>query len=674
MLAFFLGWPMQENQETPPLSPVETEVLRIRSLMERQQFNDALEALKALIVQVPKNRDALYMTAVCYRYQRLINDAMQTLDQLELYHPRFSRLYQERGHCQMVLRNAAAATDAYLRAVNLNPALPASWSALERLFQMQNRQADAKTAASHVAKLRELPQEIVVATGMYSDGELIPAEQIVRTFLQKNGDHLEGMRLLARIGIDLLVLDDAEILLEAVLQRAPNYHPARYDLVNVLIKRHKHEPALENARKLLEAEPGNINYRTIYATACVGLGRDAEALSIYEAILKAVPDAADVRLSLGHVLKTLGQEQDAIEAYRAATASRPQFGDAYWSLANLKTYAFTDEELQRMREQEALPSIQMLDRYHLAFALAKGLEDKGRFEESFGYYVIGNELKKEESRYRPEPVERNTRLQKTVCTAHFFKDRENYGHQSTSPIFVVGLPRSGSTLIEQILASHSLVEGTTELANIPRLVHELQGREVESDNPRYPAILSELTGAQFKDLGAQYLSDTASYRTSKPFFVDKMPNNFRHIGLIHLMLPNAKIIDARREPMACCFSNFKQLFAAGQDFTYSLEDIARYYRTYVELMEHWDSVLPGKILRVHHEDVVNDLESNVRRILEFCELPFEESCLSFHKTVRSVRTASSEQVRKPIFRDGLEQWRNFEPWLGPLKDQLEGLV
>ena len=328
-----------------------------------------------------------------------------------------------------------------------------------------------------------------------------------------------------------------------------------------------------------------------------------------------------------------------------------------------------------MRAAETDAATAPVDRFHLCFALGKALEDGGEFAESFRYYERGNALKKSQGRYRPEPVERNTQLQMAVCTREFFAARQRgRDRQDPAPIFVVGLPRSGSTLLEQILASHSKVEGTMELADIPRTVLELQGREPDGDNPRYPQVLEQLTPEDFLRLGELYLSDTRAYRGTKPHFIDKMPNNFRHIGLIHLMLPNAKIIDARRSALACCFSNFKQLFASGQEFTYGLEDIGRYYRTYVELMAHWDAALPGKVLRVEHESVVEDLEANVRRILEFCGLEFEPQCVEFYKTERSIRTASSEQVRRPIFKEGIDQWRNFEPWLGPLKEVLGPLA
>ncbi|MBV8307878.1 MAG: sulfotransferase, partial [Gammaproteobacteria bacterium] len=346
------------------------------------------------------------------------------------------------------------------------------------------------------------------------------------------------------------------------------------------------------------------------------------------------------------------------------------FGDAWWSLANLKTYRFTEQELAQMRRAEAAADTAAVDRYHLCFALGKALEDREQYPASFEYYARGNALKRSASRYRPEVLELNTRLQIEVCTPELFARHRGGGAPSSEPIFIVGLPRSGSTLIEQILASHSSVEGTHELADIPRMVTELQGRDWQLENPRYPGVLRELGAEDFRRLGEKYLRDTRSYRSGKPHFIDKMPNNFRHVGLIHLMLPNSIIIDARREPMACCFGNLKQLFAHGQEFAYSIEDIARYYRTYLELMRHWDVVLPGRVLRVQYEDVVADLEGNVRRLLAHCGLGFEPGCVEFYRTERSVRTASSEQVRQPIYREALEQWRHYEPWLGALRDAL----
>ncbi len=651
-------------------SPMELETQRIRSLLEKGQFEPALVACEVLAASVPENRDVLYMMAVSYRYLKKLPQALATLEKLERLHPSFSRLFQERGHCYVAMRDSAHAITAFLTGVNLNPALPASWRTLQTLFRMTGQTTNANMAAGHVATLDKLPTEIVTATTMFSDGDLVLAERVVRDYLLKHGNHVEAMRLLARIGLVQDAPDDAELLLEAVLAMAPDYQAARYDYARALLQRHKHLQAIHELETLLSVEPDNRMYKTTYATARVGLGEHERALSIYRELLADAPQAADIHLSVAHSLKTLGHANGAIEAYRAAVAARPTYGDAYWSLANLKTYRFSDDEIGRMRSAVTADTLPSDDRYHLCFALGKALEDRAEFAQSYAYYERGNALKKSEIHYRPEPIERNAQLQREVCTPQFFDNRRGVGFASKDPIFIVGLPRSGSTLIEQILASHSKVEGTMELADIARIVQELQGRESNAKNPRYPTMMTDMLPEEFCQLGEKYVHDTRVYRSGKPFFIDKMPNNFRHIGLIHLILPNAKIIDARREAMACCFSNFKQLFASGQEFTYSIEDIARYYRSYIELMNHWDRALPGKILRVQHEDVVNDLEGNVRRLLEFCDLKFESTCLEFFKTERSIRTASSEQVRKPISREGLDQWRNFEPWLGPLKAAL----
>jgi tetratricopeptide (TPR) repeat protein len=654
----------------PTPSPVELDVRRIRDLLKRGAHAQSLQAAEALAREVPENRDILYLIAMSQRFLRRIPDALATLERLEHLHPGYSRLYQERGHCFLVRKQAPQAIEAFLHAVNINPALPASWGMLEGLYRLTGDTQSADTAAAHVATLRRLPPEVLTATGLFSDGDIAPAEDIVRAFLLKHGNHIEAMRLLARIGIERDVLDDAELLLQAVLALEPGYQAARYDYARVLVERHQYARARAELDTLLEVEPRDRRYRTLHATAIVGLGEYEKAIDEYRDLLIDAPHAADLRLSLAHALKTLGRQRESIEAYHAAAAARPNFGDAYWSLANLKTYRFADSEIRDMRSAVSAPDTALADRYHLCFALGKALEDRGEYAESWGYYERGNAFKKSESRYRSEVIETNTRKQIEVCSSEFFARRKGWGAPSAAPILIVGLPRAGSTLLEQILASHSRVEGTQELSDVQRMVVGLQGRNPDLDNPRYPDVLANLTAEDFLRFGEKYLEDTNVYRTDRPYFIDKMPNNFRHIGLIHLMLPNAKIIDARREPMACCFSNLKQLYANGQEFTYSIEDVARYYRTYLELMQHWDTVLLGKVLRIWHQDVVDDLEGNVRRILDFCELPFEPACVEFHRTERSVRTASSEQVRRPIFREGLDQWRHYEGWLGPLREAL----
>lgn len=552
----------------------------------------------------------------------------------------------------------------------MNPSLPASWRALEALYRVAGKPDDSARAGVQVANLAALPAPIVTAFSMFADGEIGQSEQVVRQYLLAHGHHVEAMRLLAKIGMLHDVSDDAELLLEAVLKLQPDYRDARYDYALVLLKRHKHVRAREEMEKLLALDPDNVAYRTTFATVCTGFGDYDQALPVYREVLALTPQEAELHLSIAHALKTLGRADEAIDSYRAAAAARPRFGEAYWSLANLKTYRFTDAEIGQMRSFEAESDIDLPDRYHLCFALGKALEDRAEYAESFAFYERGNALKKTECRYRPEPLERNAKFQQEVCTREFFAARQGYGNPDPAPIFILGMPRAGSTLIEQILASHSAVEGTMELADIPRMAQDLQDRDAGTATPRYPGVLATLSAAELRRRGDQYLAETRVYRSGKPYFIDKMPNNFRHIGLIKTILPNAKIIDARREPLACCFSNYKQLFASGQQFTYSVEDITRYYRMYVTLMDHWEEALPGQILRVQYEELVENLPGQVRRIVDFCGLEFEPACVEFYKTERRIHTASSEQVRRPINRDGVDQWRHFEPWLGPMRASL----
>jgi len=653
---------------------------RIQRLTEERSHVDALAAIATLESAVATRREALYLAAVNQRSLNQTASALATLEHLQHQHPLFGRAFEERGLCLAAMNDVPGAIEALERGVNINAALPSSWRMLESLYRGKGDVLKARSAAQQLAMLGRLPAQIVQAGSLFCDGQLDSAERIIRAYLRESGNHVEALRLLGRIAHQRLALENAQGLFEEVLKLAPNYRAARADYARLLIDRQKYPQAREEIATLLKLEPGNRAYLSLQATAYAGVGEHEHAITLYRELVAAEPSWPHLQLLLGNSLKAVGRPHDAIESYRAAAAARPGFGDAYWSLANLKTYRFTADEIGRMRAEEAAPATQLVDRYQLCFSLGKAFEDRGEYAESWRYYEQGNALKRIRSRYDPLLTELNTRGQIEVCTTDFFAARAGVGLPDPAPIFIVGLPRSGSTLIEQILASHSQVEGTQELYEVERIVRALQGREADGNQPRYPVVLAELEDAQFGRLGERYIDGARAYRRGKPgmgqpnigqpFFIDKMPNNFRHIGLIHLMLPKAKIIDVRREPMACCLSNLKQLFASGQEFTYSIESVAHYYRNYLELMRHWDSVLPGRALHLCYEDVVEDVEDSVRRMMQFCGLEFEPTCVEFYRNQRTVNTASSEQVRLPIFRSGLLQWRHYEAWLGPLEEAL----
>jgi len=663
-----------QDPSAPDLPSLETTLPVLRASLARGRYQEVLHVAEAYLGEHRGHRDLLYISAVAQRMLHRIPEALGTLATLQTFHPRYSRLFQERGHCHVMARDAAQAIDAFESAIRINPALPASWQALEKLYRIADRKREQANAADHVATLAKLPQPIVAARSMLADGDFEDAERTVNAFLAANPDDVEGLRVLAWIARHFEYNIDAEKYLEKVLAKASHYNAARYDLVLTLVNLQKHARAREECERLMAAEPGNQGVRVTYAGILLALGDVDGAIERYGRLLEEMPGDCELHQSLGHALKTQGDSAGSIAAYHRAIEARADFGEAYWSLANMKTYRFTDFELQRMRQYEAQPYLQQADHYHLCFALGKALEDRGEHAESFTYYSRGNALKKEGSTYSAAAQERAVRRQKEICTPEFFAARRGWGCPDGSPIFVLGLPRAGSTLIEQILASHSQVEGTMELAHIPRIVGSLGSGEKFGDI-HYPGVLRDLSAERCREFGEQYIRDTRVYRAGgKPHFIDKMPNNFRNIALIQLILPNARIIDARRDAMDCCFSNFKQLYANGHPFAYDLEDIGRYYRSYADLMDHWDRVLPGRILRVQHEDVLADLEGSVRRILDHCGLPFEEACVQFHRTERRVHTASAEQVRRPINRDGVDQWRPYEPWLAPLKDALGPLA
>ena len=658
-------------QSVPEGKVPEFEVARARALVQSGEYAKSVSLCNAALVLDEGNKDALYILAVSLRLQKNYDVSVAAIDRLIEADSTNGRAYQERGH---LLRDMGRIDDAFLAyqaAVTQNAALPGSWKMLADINFSEGRVEMAEFAEAQYSYLTDLPPELQSVASLIQEGRLVKAENICRHFLQTKGHHVEAIRFLADIGIKFNSFDEAEFLLESAIVLEPDNNGAHMDYVNVLNKRQKFDKALEQAVLLRVKAPDSPPIEMLYANQNLVVGNFDEALTIYRERAQKVPNNPSIHLTLGHALKTTGSQAEAIEAYTRAYRIKPDFGDAYWSLANLKTYRFDATQIAAMREMEAASSTQLADRYHLCFALGKALEDQGDYADAFAYYERGNRLKRDEVGYDWRRISKEIEAQIAHCTTDVFAHAQGGGSAASDPIFILGLPRAGSTLLEQILASHSQVEGTMELPNILALAHKLDGRRRIDEEARYPANLGELSHEELNEFGDAYIRDTMIHRKKgRPYFIDNMPNNFRHIGLIHMILPNAKIIDARRGAMGCCFSGFKQLFAEGQEFTYGLEEIGHYYKDYVALMAHFDAVLPGKILRVKYEDVVSDLETQVRRLLDFCGLAFEQSCIDFHQTERAVRTASSEQVRQPIFKSGVDQWEHFSAYLDPLRNIL----
>jgi tetratricopeptide (TPR) repeat protein len=599
--------------------------------------------------------------------------ALQILEQLTNAQPNWAAAHYELGLALLDARRPAIA--ALRRAVALNPDMPDAWRTLGDQLTIEGdlRGADA-AYAQHIKASTKDPRLMNAALAL-CENQIGQAELLLREHLKKFPTDVAAIRMFAEVAGRLGRYKDAENLLTRCLELAPGFNAARYNYAMALYRLNKSVAALQQIDILTASEPRNSGYRNLKAVVLANIGDYQESLEIYADVLAKHPDQSRIWMSYGHALATAGRQQDSIAAYRRCIALAPTLGEAYFSLANLKTFRFDEAEVQTMRTHLTSGDITNEDRSNFHFAIGKALEDAGSYAESFEHYAQGNKLRSAVVGYDPESTTAFVQRAKRLLNHGFFAAREGFGAAAADPIFIVGLPRAGSTLLEQILASHSLVEGTMELPDIMAIAAELGGKPSHPQDSAYPETLAALSPQECRALGERYIQQTRIQRkTDKPFFIDKMPNNFLHIGLIRLALPNARIIDARRHPMACCFSGFKQSFARGQRFTYSLEHIGRYYRDYVELMAHFDAVIPGKVHRVIYEDMVGDTEAQVRRLLAFCGLPFEAATLSFYANERAVRTASSQQVRQPIFREGIDQWRRYEAWLQPLRDTLGAVL
>ena len=634
------------------------------------RFKDALNLLKTILKENPNHIDSLYLAAVSARYLKQFDDSKQYIEHLLLNAPDMGRAYQELGHLNRDMGNEEKAAAHYRQACELNPALLAAWNSLYKYFINNNNKPAADHALEQINKLKSLPGSLLYIEQILNEGRLGVAEAKCRAFLKENPTHTYAMSLLSEIANRLGYFDDAEFLLEKAVEFKPDDGDLRMKYAAILRKKQKFAKTMEQVDILCDMDPENLTYQAQKASEIMQNGDHEAAVVLLDNILEKNPYNFSSLTSKGHAQKTLGKTDLAIESYQSAYQIKPDHGEAFFSLSNLKTYSFSDVELMAMREQVTRVDLSLRDKAYFHFALAQGCEANGEYEEAFFHLEKGNKIKNDQSQYSIERMDRELQAQIDVCDNSFFNDLGEGGNQTKDPIFILGLPRAGSTLVEQILASHSMIDGTLELPNILSMAQSLRGDDIYGKLGNYPKSMQSLTLEEREAFGQKFIDDTKMHRKDAPFFTDKMPNNFRHIGLIHLIMPNAKIIDARRYPLDCCFSMFKQLFAQGQEFSYGLAEAGSYYRSYVKLMDHWEQVLPGKILRVNNEDVINDLEGQVIRILNYLELPFEKSCISFHETKRSVRTASSEQVRKPVNKEGMERWKPYSKNLKPLVESL----
>ncbi len=656
-----------ENTELKTALRHAVSLLSVNPKLAEEQANEILKVHA-------ESLSARHIQAAALRLQGRAEQALATITPIAEHADTDLNIRHEYAICLGANNRVDTAIAILNDIVRQDPRHASAWRSLGDYLNAAGDEQGSQHAYDKHLEVSTRHPELIKAAEHLRKKQLPKAERLTREVLKKDPVDVIAIRMLAAIGIEVGQVDDAINLLERCLELAPEFHLARQNMAIALSRRQRLDEALAEIEKLLLAEPNNPNYRLLKGSFLVRKGDHEPALKLYEEFLKTYPRQSGAHMNYGHTLKTVGRLDESISEYRTAIELRPQTGEAYWSLANLKTFRFTDEDIAAMQAQIDEEDGDPDDQSHLLFALGKAMEDRKQFDESFDYYARGNALRSKGHRYNAKINVFDTVRQIKTLDAAFFEERKGWGSDAPDPIFIVGLPRAGSTLLEQILASHSQVEGTSELPDIIAISRRLGNKSRKNPSSDYPEILTTLTAEVARSLGDGYIASTQVQRHGPPFFIDKMPNNFKHIGLIHLILPNAKIIDARRHPMAAGFSCFKQLFAQGQAYTYKLDDVAHYYRDYVTLMDHWDTVLPGRVHRVQYEDMVADSETEIRKVLDYCGLEFEEQCLRFYETERAIRTPSSEQVRQPVFKQGLDQWRNYESHLGPLKTALGPLL
>ena len=642
-------------------------------LVANGQVDRAEEICRGAIDEHPQNVNILALLGAIQVKRKRYRDAEKWLQQAIDLAPTFAKPHEDLGIVLLQQNRADEAVPFLQKATRLDPTLELAWLNLGQGLAILGKGKEADEAFEKAFSLNPERKKLAHAAEQHKAGRIEEATRLYKEVLRDNPNNVDALRMLGIIAYAALEIDEAERLLRRVVKLAPDYVNAIIDLGNTLKEQNRYEETIECFREAIRLEPVNAKAHYLLASTLSPAALSYEAIDEYRRVLELRPRHAGAKLGLGHMLKTVGRQEEAVQAYRECIELKPDKGETYWSLANLKTYQLTDEDIEDMESRVGQEGIGEESEVNFLFALAKAYEDRGNFGRAWDYYDKGNKTRRMLEHYDPVGTEVQNDAIIDVFSQEFVERSSGLGNPDKSPIFVVGLPRSGSTLIEQILASHSQVEGTSELPYIHQVTRTLDRNRADGVN--YPEALLELGEKHFNTLGQDYLDRAEMHRVEgAPRFIDKMPNNFPGVGFIHLILPNAKIIDARRYPLDSCLSCYRQLFGKGQSFTYDLTDIGEYFLQYQRLMDHWHEIMPGRVLTIQYEDVVTDFDTQVRRLLDYCDLPFEEACLRFHDTDRPVRTASSEQVRQPIYAKSVHFWRNHEQHLGELVDVLQPVL
>ena len=663
---------VSDSNQQEELAKLRAVFERVVSLIQKGRPEEAELIAKEILNNNPNEPNLLRVLGVALMRQGKLEEAKINLATCVKLTPQIAGAHEQYGAVLAALGEVEEAERALRKALQLDPKLSSAYTKLANVLALQGKSEESDKAFSQVFKSDPKKADIKDAMDLLAKGQLDEARKSAKAVLRRDPNDPNGLFLMGNIALAQEAFNDAEALFRRTTEVAPDFPFAWGNLAIALNRQRKYLEAIECAEKAASLDPMNPNWTTSLGNIALVAGQEEKALNALNRTLKIKPDHAPALIGLGHVLKTLGDQEASIKNYRAAAKLRPQMGEIFFSLSNLKTFQFEPDEIAHMERMVESGELEAESEVHFSFSLGKCYEDKKDYEKAFEYYRRGNETKRPLVQHDPVEFKKSADLVMKTFSKEFFEKREGWGHQDPAPILIVGLPRSGSTLVEQIVSSHSLIDGTQELGDLQQIA--VTAGSNRSDGLIYPLSLLDTPKEIIEDLGKEYIRATQRHRQGGKYFTDKMPNNFSHIGFLHLILPNAKVIDARRHPLDSCFGSYKQLFAEGQTFSYDLFDLAEYYKTYDDLMKHWQEVVPDKVLRVQYEDNVADQEKQARRIIEFLGLEWEDQMTRFYESDRAVKTASSEQVRQPIYSKSVNTWKRYEAHLEELIVDLETIL